>query len=40
MQCCVRYESEPSNAHFLYIFKYNMDLMHFIEQRLNETGSQ
>lgn len=36
--CCVRYHSEPNFAHFLYIFKYNMDVMRFIRRRLNETG--
>ncbi|KAJ5744004.1 hypothetical protein N7533_008874 [Penicillium manginii] len=41
VECClVNGQSGDNLAHFLYIFKYNMDVIHFIQRRLNETRSQ
>lgn len=39
MECCISL-AVPNFSHFLYIFKYNMDLLHYIQRRLNETRSQ
>ncbi|KAJ6013942.1 hypothetical protein N7540_008533 [Penicillium herquei] len=36
--CCMKYPPFDDGAHFFYIFRYNMDLLHFIQRRLNETA--
>ncbi|KAJ5166625.1 uncharacterized protein N7482_005406 [Penicillium canariense] len=38
--CCFRIPPPDNLAHFLYIFRYNMDVLHFVQQRLNATRSQ
>ncbi|KAJ5628255.1 hypothetical protein N7490_010483 [Penicillium lividum] len=35
--CCMKFPPFDDGAHFTYIFKYNIDLLHFIERRLVET---
>ncbi|KAJ5683113.1 hypothetical protein N7462_006278 [Penicillium macrosclerotiorum] len=38
--CCLRLPPPSNLAHFLYIFRYNMDVLHFVQRRLNETQAQ
>ncbi|KAJ5392221.1 hypothetical protein N7509_007711 [Penicillium cosmopolitanum] len=40
VECCLSNPPGDNLAHFLYIVKYNMDVIHFIQRRLNETCSQ
>ncbi|CAI7579259.1 unnamed protein product [Penicillium pancosmium] len=40
VECCLSNPPGGNLAHFLYIVKYNMDVIHFIQRRLNETRSQ
>ncbi|KAJ5088242.1 hypothetical protein N7456_011858 [Penicillium angulare] len=35
--CCMQYPPIDDGAHFYYIFRYNMDLLHFVQRRLAET---
>ncbi|KAJ5577869.1 uncharacterized protein N7459_006833 [Penicillium hispanicum] len=36
--CCLKYPPQIDGSHFFYIFRYNLDLLHFVQRRLNETG--
>ncbi|KAJ5915463.1 hypothetical protein N7466_011396 [Penicillium verhagenii] len=35
--CCMKYPAWDDGSHFTYIFKYNVDLLRFVERRLAET---
>ncbi|KAJ5242451.1 uncharacterized protein N7469_000778 [Penicillium citrinum] len=39
VECCLTNPPGDNLAHFLYIVKYNLDVIHFIQRRLNETRS-
>ncbi|KAJ5127406.1 hypothetical protein N7448_008185 [Penicillium atrosanguineum] len=39
MECCLN-QYPPNDSHFLYIFKYNLDVLRFIQRRLNDTRSR
>ncbi|KAJ5902694.1 hypothetical protein N7495_003222 [Penicillium taxi] len=33
--CCLKFPPTDDGAHFTYIFKYNIDLLHFLQKRLH-----